>query len=82
MLTAIYHCNVCGKQKGESNHWMAARLTKDCGQIYQRLEIRAFDDSTSDDEHICGAECLIQRISAFAAYLQTEVQKVKDDNDN
>ena len=77
MFKPTYYCDGCGIQKKETNHWLALREARDCSQIFTRLEVRAFNDCGPDDVHICGHDCLIKKVSAFASDLNISVENLK-----
>jgi hypothetical protein len=68
----IYKCDVCGKIKGETNHWYAVRLEKSCKPDF--LLVKTFKNVLSteasvDYDHICGSECLHKRVDAMLVAL-------------
>ena len=59
-------CDVCGKRKLETNHWFrVALIIRSTGL---RLLIGRWEDThfPKPHWHLCGAECLSKKTSAFA----------------
>jgi hypothetical protein len=75
-------CNVCGRQKQETNHWLVA-IVRDGfeGILFQPAE--ACSDPRNPDfkyEDICGQECSHKRLSRWLdtlnSYLTAPVESV------
>lgn len=64
-------CDVCGRQKGSTNHWYVAitdpptaELPGSEGIAFGPIEAETFDPALKR-EHICGQECLHKRLSQW-----------------
>lgn len=79
MLKPTYYCDQCGEQKREANHWLAVRTVVEPTQILPRMETRAFMDRGDDDQHICGATCLVRHVNAFLSQIGPMVDQVEAD---
>ena len=53
-------CDVCGKLKGDVNHWWLAHV-KD----FIRVEPWAETLSIGEFKHLCGQECVIQAVNRW-----------------
>lgn len=62
-FSPVYTCNGCSATKGEANHWLAIRHHGD--GVFHVIDIRAFHDAATEDEHYCGEQCLMKAVSAF-----------------
>ena len=58
----IIRCDVCGKLKGQVNHWWRVWIGTDCV-----LRIAAHDKSGADDykKDACGHQCVTQFVARF-----------------
>lgn len=61
-LTA--YCDICGKAKGDNNHWFKAMLViPGCFTVW---EWDAYDDAASDGEdrmkHLCSESCVVKML--------------------
>lgn len=62
-----YKCDVCGKQKGDVNHWFVVVSATSF------LAIRPWPKEPNDamtfdgTAHLCGAECVQKMVSQFLA---------------
>jgi hypothetical protein len=81
MFKPVYLCDECRAEKKEANHWLALRETKDRDQTHSRLEIRAFDDASPNDSHICGSACMIKAVSRFAEEMNDKVEGLKAESE-
>ena len=68
-----YTCDVCGVQRGESNHWFMSRY----GEGYFRIEEwNAQSAKLPTCKHICGSQCatkcLNQTLEQWAAQLAAD----------
>ena len=65
-----YVCDVCGKQKGEANHWW--KILRVPGP---RITVLPIDLPKRDEQaaefHVCGCECVNRKVSE----LMTEGEK-------
>lgn len=66
MKVSTYKCDYCGRQRGESNHWLL-RL-KSAGEFC----LYNWRDEHADDgfEHICSAECATKALSIWLSPLK------------
>ena len=67
-----YTCDICGKKKGEANHWwMLATGEVGCwdeGQPNQRFTILPWNDAESRNQemrHLCGQGCATKALERF-----------------
>lgn len=67
-----YTCDICGKKKGESNHWWMVMLGDvpcfDEGQPGLRFTLlpwNAAESSSQDMYHLCGQGCAMQAMERF-----------------
>lgn len=62
MRLVVYQCDVCGRRKGDANHWfLIFPGVKEC-------IIRPWDATFSNHgmwSHICGDECLHKKLQEF-----------------
>lgn len=66
-----YKCDVCGKQKGDVNHWWITRVgawkNKPCLSLVlwsdEALNAPVLHDTT--EAHLCGSECAIKKVNEF-----------------
>ena len=60
-ITETVTCDVCGKQKGQVNHWWMYAFGG-----YQRMEIKPWNDSSADAwKHACGQGCVMKAVNEF-----------------
>jgi len=67
-----FTCDVCGKKKGEANHWWMLALG-DCpcdeeDQVPQRFSVMPWRGQQSRDpemRHLCGKGCAMQALERF-----------------
>lgn len=54
-----FKCDVCGKVKGETNHWFVLLL------MPRKIEVLQFEENWSKPgaTHVCGSGCAMKRIS-------------------
>lgn len=54
-----FRCDVCGKVKGETNHWFVLLL------MPRKIEVLQFEENWSKPGalHVCGSGCAMKRIS-------------------
>jgi hypothetical protein len=71
MEQVVLVCDVCGRQKGATNHWYVAvtdPATHDRpgseGIAFGPIDAETFDRDTKR-EHICGQECLHKRLAQW-----------------
>lgn len=62
-----YACDMCGRQKQQSNHWFRVRV----GNALHIYHWKYFGEGGDDDSiltaHICGEECMQLLVSKFLA---------------
>ncbi len=66
----IYRCEVCKKQRGETNHWFLIEFQGESGGHKGSIRIFAWDDrSAAEDDvfHLCGEGCVQRKVSEFVA---------------
>lgn len=66
MEAVVITCDVCGQQRGETNHWFVAG--HDRSNLAAGIAFGPGDSVFSDFvtvEHICGQECLHKRLSQW-----------------
>jgi hypothetical protein len=62
-----YRCDVCGKEKGEANHWFAVQAIVEMVFKAMTWEEATESPAFSSYEHICGEECLHKRLAQWLA---------------
>lgn len=60
----VTQCNVCGKIKGEANHWLAA-MTNDEMPGCIAIGIAESFQNYLGQEDICSQECMFKRIAPY-----------------
>lgn len=67
-----FTCDICGRKKGESNHWwMLALDDVPCfeeGQPHQRFTLMPWNAAESQNTefyHVCGQGCAMQAMERF-----------------
>ncbi len=53
MQITTYTCDICGRQKGEANHWFKGEAVGNIGFYIKKWVA----ESSPEDKHICGLEC-------------------------
>ena len=65
-------CDICGRPKGETNHWLAAITIPANDQDLRGIAFAPIDTPVNDPaikkEHICGQACAHKR---FSQWLET-----------
>ncbi len=64
----IYRCDVCKKQRGETNHWFLIQFhVRD--EYEASIQIFAWDDQLAEEDlfHLCGEGCVQRKVSEFIA---------------
>ena len=60
-------CNVCGKEKGEVNHWwlyIIHHVLSD--EEFFSLEVRPWVENDVDFmKHACGQECVVKAVNSY-----------------
>jgi len=72
MKIDTYKCDVCGKQKGDVNHWWVL-WTRGKNPTFQiALELRTWNEESlkgavwADKHfHLCGQECVLKQVTEF-----------------
>ena len=68
-----YACDVCGKQKGETNNWFVGVLVSSTPSIFSRIVLAAFSNAAIGDDtewtHLCGESCVHKFVSQNLASL-------------
>lgn len=61
MKVETYKCDVCGKQKGDVNHWWLVWMTPFA------FTVRPWGDDQVERTsiHLCGNECVQRKVSEF-----------------
>lgn len=58
--TEIFTCDVCGRQKGEVNHWYMLSI------MGGEFILSAWDaDKKHAHKHLCGQECVIKAVNEY-----------------
>lgn len=66
MKVETYKCDICGKQKGEVNHWLYALLAEDEMKIRKfPLHPKNYGGIPPEAIHLCGAECVQKKVNEF-----------------
>lgn len=68
MKIETYRCDVCGIQKGETNHWWIITLPDLASPARSELILSpATDDQhrDSNDFDLCGAACVQKKVAEF-----------------
>ena len=65
MQDTICRCDVCEREKGETNGWFAVRAFKSFSFEVLTWDLGAETSDLSESEHICGQECLHKRLSQW-----------------
>jgi hypothetical protein len=65
MEQRVYKCDVCGRERQQSNHWFVVRF----GDAFHVYHWDFFGEGREDDsiphKHICGQECLQRILQPF-----------------
>jgi hypothetical protein len=66
-VTQQITCDVCGKVKGQVNHWWMFNVTHVLAEEdYFNFEAKPWIDSEQDwTRHACGQECLLKALSQW-----------------
>lgn len=68
MIKPTVFCDVCGKQKGEVNHWLMAYTDVQSASLtILRWDAKAFASEGNEFWHLCGAECVVKKVNEFLA---------------
>ena len=63
MKQIVFTCDVCGRQKQESNHWFTVQIRPG---IFFDVRYWARGDALQENIlHICGEECLHKKLNEF-----------------
>ena len=69
---AAFTCDICGRKKGDSNHWWMFVLGDvsccDEGQPRQRFTVLPWNSAESrnaETHHLCGKGCAMQALERF-----------------
>jgi hypothetical protein len=77
MKIDTYQCDVCGKTKGDVNHWWIARSAKYGGNsiftmtdwndkaLRSEFDVQGRDVKEKKEFHLCGSECVIKKVNEF-----------------
>lgn len=66
-IQTVIICDVCGKGKGETNHWFGYELSKSAGSRIQFVPMALIqEDDLPAWGHLCGLECLHKRLGQWA----------------
>ena len=60
-----YQCDVCGKQKGEVNHWWLATLDHPEELTLGTWPKLPGEYPVEGAFHLCGSECVIKKVNEF-----------------
>jgi hypothetical protein len=62
-------CDVCGKVKGETNHWFGVRHHATLGTVVIISFNKIPEDEIGKFQLMCGAGCLLKRVDAMVVAL-------------
>jgi hypothetical protein len=81
-----FTCDICGKKKGEANHWWMVMLGDvpcyDEGQPGVRFILMPWNGAESriaDMYHLCGQGCAMKAMVRFMATGEIDAVEVEDD---
>lgn len=67
-----FTCDICGKKKGEANHWWMLSYAEcpcdEADQVPQRFSIMPWNGESSRNSemrHLCGQGCAMQALERF-----------------
>jgi hypothetical protein len=60
-ITQSVTCDVCGKQKGEVNHWYLSSV--DGGTLH--LDKWDDDSAAAAGNHLCGQDCVVKAVNKW-----------------
>ncbi len=69
--SVAYSCDICGKGKGEANHWWMARLSEahdPSSSAAGSIILMRWTSGKSQDAdvfHLCGQHCALQAMERF-----------------
>lgn len=70
-----YTCDICGKRKGDANHWWMVMLGDvpcyEEGGINLRFSLMPWNPMESQNQnlyHLCGQGCALQALERFMTY--------------
>lgn len=61
----VYTCDVCGRQKQQSNHWFKVRIGGALHIYYWNFMREGADDDSIEIKHVCGQQCLLRLQQPF-----------------
>lgn len=64
-----YMCDICGAEKGETNHWFEAIRDRSEGAT---LLLTPFMGRHEEVTHLCSSACLIQHVHKFEESLREQ----------
>ncbi len=73
-----FTCDVCGKRKGDANHWWMVLLGEEPGletEPGMRFTLMPWDAAESQNPevyHLCGQGCALQAMERFMTYGKIE----------
>lgn len=59
MQTIQFTCDICGAQKGETNHWWKLVMVPGGFHLF------SWDEFIQNSKHLCGRACVIKQVEAF-----------------
>ena len=62
MRREVFTCDICGKERGQVNHWFLAYGSGGYQVFYRWDEV---PPKTTGVKHLCGAECAHSLLSRF-----------------
>ena len=68
--SVTFTCAICGKSKGEANHWWMAKLETEQEGAPAALTLLRWTRARSQNEdmyHLCGQGCALQAAERFMA---------------
>jgi hypothetical protein len=69
-VTEQYSCDICGKQKQQTNHWLLAFIAD------YTISVRTWDSVKTENlrefKHLCGQECVLKFVNKWMNNEQKE----------
>jgi hypothetical protein len=60
-----FTCDICGKKKGEANHWWMLSHADQVPQRFSVMPWNAEDSRNPEMRHLCGKGCAMQALERF-----------------
>jgi hypothetical protein len=62
MRSQVYRCDMCGRERGESNHYLLAFFE---GESIRLAPWRDGDAAQADVSHLCGSACATRKLAEW-----------------